>query len=398
MRIGILSTISQYEWAGTEEVWAQFAKSALSQGHQVHVSLHWRVAQSPQVEGLSKLGLKISIRRPFRPTRLYLLKERLYGDLRSLEAFRPDLLIINAGSLFDVLNVPALRQFCEATALPKIFFCHFVAEGFMPHSRESVRAMAETMQGWVFVSEHNRHLAERQLAYRFKNAKVIVNAARLSLDAPLPWPQQTDEVQFACVARLETHWKGHDVLLAVLAQPHWHDRCWHLNLYGTGPDLDYIQQLISYYDLGDRVTLRGYASDILSVWQQNHLMVLPSRGEGTPLAVLEAMMCARPTVTTDVGGNREILEHGRTGWIADVATVHSFDAVLDDAWKQRSNWQQIGKAAHQAALLRSQEAPDQQLLAYCHDPQQIQGLGLSLTSAYQSACRGNPGLVVSRKC
>ena len=364
MKIRILSTISQYEWGGTEEVWAQFAKTALGQGHQVHVSMHWRVAQSSQVEALKEIGLTISVRRPFRPSRLYLLKERLYRDMRSLKSFQPDVLVINAGSLFDVLNVPELQQLCATTTIPKIFFCHFVAEGFVPYHRDTVRELADTMQGWVFVSEHNKRLAERQIAYRFKETKVIVNASRLLLPEPLPWPSQDNGVQFASVARLETHWKGHDVLLAVLAQSQWRDRAWHLNLYGTGPDLDYIQQLISHYKLDDRVTMCGYVSDIQSVWHHNHVMLLPSRGEGTPLAVLEAMMCARPTVTTDVGGNREILKNGQTGWIGEAATPYSFKRVLEDAWECRADWQNIGEAAHQAALLRSKASPDQQLLNY----------------------------------
>ena len=366
MRIAILSTIEKYPWAGTEEVWAQFAQVALRQGHEVIVSAHWRVAHSAQAQSLRALGLQISVRQPFRPTRVYLLKEKFASDLRALHRFRPDVLVINSGSLFDILNLPALRQFCETVRAPKVFFCHFVAEGFVPHDRDRLTNFAQTIQGWVFVSQHNHQLAERQFANRFKNAQVIVNGPRLILSDPLPWPN-TETVNFGCVARLETQWKGQDVLLSVLSEERWRDRNWHLNLYGTGPDASYITQLIEHYQLTERVTAHGYISDIQSVWQHNQLMLLPSRGEGMPLAVLEAMMCGRPTITTDVGGTRELLKHQVTGWIADCATPSSYGKALDAAWQVKDQWEIAGKQAHEAAHQAAKANPPKRLLDYLQD-------------------------------
>jgi L-malate glycosyltransferase len=363
MKIAIMSTISNYAWAGTEEVWAQFAQSALKQGHAVHASVHWQVGQSSRISTLRQLGLEVSVRQPFRPNRLHLLKERFYSDMLPLERFKPDIFLINSGSLFDVLNLPALRQFCKTQQIPTVFFCHFVAEGFVPHSPASVRDFADTMQGWIFVSKHNYRLAERQLAYPFQNAQVIVNGPRLSLEEPLSWPEG-DTIQFGCVARLETCWKGQDVLLEVLSQPQWQARSWHLNLYGSGPDESYLRDLIGHYHLEKQVSIQGYCADIEAVWRRNHLMLLPSRGEGTPLAVLEAMMCGRPTVTTDVGGNREVLEHGHTGFIAEAATVNSFGKALEQAWSQQDRWQQMGTQAHRSAHLLAQSNPSQQVLDY----------------------------------
>jgi glycosyltransferase involved in cell wall biosynthesis len=57
-------------------------------------------------------------------------------------------------------------------------------------------------------------------------------------------------------------------------------------------------------------------------------------------------MCGRPVVTTDVGGNREVLEEGVTGWIAEAATPTSFDAALVRAWNAKSKWAAMGARAH----------------------------------------------------
>jgi glycosyltransferase involved in cell wall biosynthesis len=62
------------------------------------------------------------------------------------------------------------------------------------------------------------------------------------------------------------------------------------------------------------------------------------------------MMCGRPVVTTDVGGNREVLEEGVTGWIAEAATPASFDAALERAWNAKSKWAEMGACSHSKAL------------------------------------------------
>lgn len=363
MKISIISTIQNYEWAGTEEVWAQFAGFALAAGHEIHVSLSQKVAASKQIQQLRKQGLQVSIRRPFRPRKIYLLKEKYWSSLRAISRFAPDILLINSGSLFDVLNLPEINYFCSKTNIPKLFFCHFVAEGFIPQEREYVRQFCETIDSWIFVSQHNKKLAERQLAYKFPNSQIVLNKSRLYLEAPLPNPNNS-VVQFACIARLETLWKGQDILLEVLSQHQWKDRAWHLNFYGNGPDGDYINMLVRHYKLEKRVTCHGYVRDIKSIWNENNLMVLASRGEGTPLAVLEAMMCGRPVVTTDVGGNKEILEEKISGWIAEAATPSSFQKSLEQAWSEMDSWRDKGIAAHLAAKKLAQDKPEQKILDY----------------------------------
>lgn len=363
MKIAILSTISNYAWAGTEEVWAQFATKALAQNHQVYLAAHQKVVKSEQVQNLLDQGLQIAVRKPFRPTKLHLLKEFFWSDMQAIYRFQPDVLLINSGSLFDILNLPALYHFCQKITCFKVFFCHFVAETLVPNNRDRLKEFLPLIDAWVFVSQHNKALAERQLAYNFPESKVIINSSRFKVKDFPQW-LSTDTVNFGCVARLETLWKGQDVLLEVLSKSVWQNRQWHLNLYGEGPDKQYIHHLIKNYNLEQRVTEHGYINDIQKVWQDNHLMVLPSRGEGTPLAVLEAMMCGRPTVTTDVGGNREILEDCATGFIADTATLYSFGNALERAWQQQDRWQEMGYKAQQKAQKLTQADPAAQLLDY----------------------------------
>jgi glycosyltransferase involved in cell wall biosynthesis len=96
--------------------------------------------------------------------------------------------------------------------------------------------------------------------------------------------------------------------------------------------------------------MEGSASDIRRVWSLNHILVMPSLNEGMPLSVVEAMLCGRPVVTTDVGGNTEWITDGEEGFIADGANTRSLDAALEAAWQRRDEWSAIGLKAHERAL------------------------------------------------
>jgi glycosyltransferase involved in cell wall biosynthesis len=74
------------------------------------------------------------------------------------------------------------------------------------------------------------------------------------------------------------------------------------------------------------------------------------------------MMCGRPVVTTDVGGNREVLVEGESGWIAEGATPSSFALAMERCWGVRSAWAQMGARAHAKALEVDGLEPSKKLL------------------------------------
>ena len=89
----------------------------------------------------------------------------------------------------------------------------------------------------------------------------------------------------------------------------------------------------------------GFSNNIEEVWREHHALVLPSRFEGNALAMIEAMLCGRMPIVTDVGRVTELVDDNRSGFIAPAATAELIDDALERAWQRRHEWQQMGAIA-----------------------------------------------------
>jgi glycosyltransferase involved in cell wall biosynthesis len=65
--------------------------------------------------------------------------------------------------------------------------------------------------------------------------------------------------------------------------------------------------------LSDKVTFLGWVDDLPALYSALDVVVLTSRNEGTPVALIEAAAAGRPAVATDVGGVGDVVLHGKTG-------------------------------------------------------------------------------------
>jgi glycosyltransferase involved in cell wall biosynthesis len=75
------------------------------------------------------------------------------------------------------------------------------------------------------------------------------------------------------------------------------------------------------------------------------MMLLPSELESFGLAALEAMACEVVPIATDVGGVPEVIEHGRTGFLAKVGDV---DSMARYAIETLSDEKKLNEMAHRA--------------------------------------------------
>ena len=105
------------------------------------------------------------------------------------------------------------------------------------------------------------------------------------------------------------------------------------------------------------VLIGGFVDDVKKIWEEHHGLLLPSRYEGAPLVVIEAMLCNRMVVATNIGRNEELIDDGKTGFIAEGPTVRLIDEALERAWNARENWQPMGELAGKQIRERYPEDP-----------------------------------------
>jgi GalNAc-alpha-(1->4)-GalNAc-alpha-(1->3)-diNAcBac-PP-undecaprenol alpha-1,4-N-acetyl-D-galactosaminyltransferase len=92
---------------------------------------------------------------------------------------------------------------------------------------------------------------------------------------------------------------------------------WDLVIAGEGEERAALEQLVQALGLGARVLMEGPAADVSTLYVNAQLTCLPSRWEGFPNALAEAMAHGLPAVGfEDCAGVRDLIEDGRTGALA----------------------------------------------------------------------------------
>jgi glycosyltransferase involved in cell wall biosynthesis len=157
------------------------------------------------------------------------------------------------------------------------------------------------------------------------------------------------------VARLDARQKAQDLIIDVLGLPHWRNRNVHVVLAGSGPYEQSLRNMVATSKLSN-VHFAGMVADIEGLWAQHHALLLSSRFEGLPLALVEAMLCGRPCIATDVGGNAELIRDGLNGFLAKAPTVELLDEAMNRAWENRGRLREMGERA--ASDVRQWVSPD----------------------------------------
>lgn len=130
-----------------------------------------------------------------------------------------------------------------------------------------------------------------------------------------------------CVGRLDAQ-KGLDWLLHLLPDLFAREENVDLLLVGQGPQEWHLRQIASSLGIAKRVHFAGWQSNIPGVLKASTLLLLPSRWEGMPNVLLEAMASGLPVVATRVEGVNEILGELATDQSVEVADAKGFlDAI-----------------------------------------------------------------------
>src|SRR6516225_255960 len=134
-----------------------------------------------------------------------------------------------------------------------------------------------------------------------------------------------------------------------------------LLLMGDGPERSRAEWLVNKRGLRKKVEFLGKVDRVNQKLSVADLMLVPSELESFGLAALEAMACEVPAVATAVGGVPEVIEHGRTGFLAEVGDIktmanHAISILSDE--KRLREMGQLARWEAQSRFCASRIIPE----------------------------------------
>ncbi|MDW8381084.1 MAG: glycosyltransferase family 4 protein [Verrucomicrobiota bacterium] len=269
---------------------------------------------------LKRLGLGLSLVpslvQPIRPIR----DLRAFSELRRLlRHLQPDLLHCHSSKAGALGRLAA-----RSLRIPSLFTAHGFA--FTPGAPPGRRLLGWAVEwvgalcgdGIITVSEHDRALALRYKLCKPDRLWTVHNGVPDVSERSKP---EASPVRMVMVARFAPP-KDHRLLIQCLSRFRRLD--WRCSFVGSGPTEPMCRRLAHDLGLADRLDFLGTREDVPQILADHQIFVLTSRWEGLPLSVLEAMRAGLPVVASDVGGTREAVLDGETGFLiprGDVVTL-----------------------------------------------------------------------------
>ncbi len=365
--IAIVTSCSE-PWGGSEELWARSIPIFHEKGYKTTVLKYNLEQEHHKFIELKKNGTTLIdlapaktrivriLKRNWEKVKAEFIKDFVKKDIftEKIKQVKPVLVIISQGINFDGLGFGCV---CKKLNIPYVIICQKAVDFFWPSSADR-GYMTESLQGAAicfFVSEHNKKLTQEQFGIALPNSEVIYNPIKLPR-RPLDFPSTDNGIKLACIGRLFILDKGQDILIRILSKPIWKGRNISVSFWGNGVDKEGLIAMANYLNVSN-VSFNGTTDNIMGIWEEHHALVLPSRSEGMPLVLMEAMAIGRVAIVSNAGGNAELINDGVNGFLGCV-NEESFEEALERAWQAKDNWAQMGLAAAQFIQHKIPRSPE----------------------------------------
>jgi glycosyltransferase involved in cell wall biosynthesis len=333
-------------WGGQEIRILEEAQGMIARGHAVEI---WAVAGS---------GILVEAARRALPHRaLSIGRKNLWGILamrRALASVRPD--VVNTHSSTDAWLV-ALARLTLGEAPPMVRTRHISAP--VPDNLPTRWLYNHATRHIVTTGERLREILVRE--NRFREDRI--SSVPTGIDPSRFRPGDKAEARrmlgleptaryVGIVATLRS-WKGHLYLVEAFARLAAGDATVRLLVVGDGPMRPSIEQKIAELKLAAKVMLAG-RQDAVERWlQAMDVFCLPSyANEGVPQAVVQAMLCALPVVTTPVGSIVEAVTDQETALLVTPRDPRGLAAAIRRLLDDAALAERMGRAARAAAEVR----------------------------------------------
>ena len=307
----ILHVISSAGMYGAESVILDLSRALLRLGNSSEIALFLNSAQPNTAlrdraapEGIPVHTIPCNGQLDFQvPQRLRVLAQTTGSDLVHAHGYKG-----------DVYAYLALRR----SSIPLVATCHNWIDGDLA-LRVYGRLDRFVLKRFRGVAAVSQGVAQRLIAAGVPRERIrsIRNGVDLRLLASISRDPRTDAtrpLQIGLVARL-SHEKGVDLFVSMAALLADDLPNAQFLVAGEGPERGRLESMIQGAGVAGRVTLLGRQDDMPAFYQRLDVLVLSSRDEGLPMAVLEGMASGLPVVATRVGEVPEVVQDGHTGQI-----------------------------------------------------------------------------------
>lgn len=118
-----------------------------------------------------------------------------------------------------------------------------------------------------------------------------------------------------------------------------------VDIYGEGKDTDVLQHQILKNGVETLIHLKGFSLNPQDILSKYGVLLLPSKFEGLPIAILEAIEAGLVVVASNVGGIPEIIEDGKTGFLIDGYSPEGIAKTLNRVLDNSNNLSRIAENA-----------------------------------------------------
>jgi glycosyltransferase involved in cell wall biosynthesis len=162
-----------------------------------------------------------------------------------------------------------------------------------------------------------------------------------------------DTRRLVCVGRI-CEQKGQLLLIQAAAKVRDMGERFELVLVGDGEMRSKVESLVQQYDLGDVVTITGWASgeEVRRQIIGARALVLPSFAEGLPVVIMEALALGRPVLSTYIAGIPELVEPDACGWLVPAGSVDALvQAMLEVLRTSPERLEELGREGRRRVLV-----------------------------------------------
>jgi GalNAc-alpha-(1->4)-GalNAc-alpha-(1->3)-diNAcBac-PP-undecaprenol alpha-1,4-N-acetyl-D-galactosaminyltransferase len=337
MKIALV--ISSLNAGGAEHVLSDLANYWVSKGNTITII----TLSSPETKPFYQLDPRITLIQLNKLQEESSFLKRIQGIFKrilclrkTVRALNPDIVV----SFVDVMNIMTLMS-TRGLKLPVI-----ISERIDPSFH-----ILPKLYTWLrlkFYPFSKRLIVQTESAAgyfppTFKHfITIIPNPVKKQKNIKKQWSGEVKKI--VTIGRLDPQ-KDHTTLIYALARISKDYPDITLTIYGEGGERNRLEQLINSLSLQEKVFLPGITRHVHEVLCDADLFVFPSRYEGFPNALCEAMAVGLPVIASDCSGNRDIIRDSFNGRLFPVGDVDVLTEIIRDLLNDGEKRQHLAKNA-----------------------------------------------------